>query len=182
MGQALSAMLACDVPIVARIAGACMGGGGDRELLRHPHCRCQCTLWRTHRQAGLSMAPREGQLVAGAVGETIARQMLLEAATFSAADLLAQGFLSRVVAPRHCRPRRWQCAAHCRLAPGAARLNKQTLRALKTPPAQSGQAQTAIESIANGATDPMPMPTAPSTAKGISAFLAKASPGFDLLE
>ena len=104
----LSAMLACDVPIVARIAGACMGAGVEiASCCDIRIAAANARFGAPIAKLGFPMAPREAQLVAGAVGETIARQMLLEAATFNAADLLAQGFLSRVWRPSHCRPRRW---------------------------------------------------------------------------
>ncbi len=41
---------------------------------------------------GFPMAPREAQLVLSAVGEVAARQMLLEASTFSATDMRVRGF------------------------------------------------------------------------------------------
>ncbi len=95
---------------------------------------------------GFPMAPREAQLVVGAVGESTAREMLLEAATFSAGDMLARGFLSRVVESDLLAADALGTA--CRiaaLAPGAARLNKQTLRALETAQTLAGTAQAAIE-------------------------------------
>lgn len=94
----LNAMLACDVPIVASISGACMGAGV--EIASCCDVRVAGAAARFGApiaKLGFPMAPREAQLVAAAVGETAARQMLLEAATFTAADMLARGFLSRVV-------------------------------------------------------------------------------------
>ena len=128
---------------------------------------------------GFPMAPREAQLVAAAVGETAARQMLLEAATFTAADMLARGFLSRVV-PDDDVPAEALASARriAALAPGAARMNKQVLRALKTPPALDGKAPAAIEMIVNGPHDPYAYADSAEHREGITAFLAKRPPVF----
>ena len=96
----LQAMLDCDVPIVAHITGACMGAGVEIASccdirIAGSSARFGAPIARL----GFPMAPREAQLVAGAVGDVTARQMLLEAATFSAAEMLARGFLSRVTEP-----------------------------------------------------------------------------------
>ncbi|MBX9835599.1 MAG: enoyl-CoA hydratase/isomerase family protein [Burkholderiaceae bacterium] len=96
---ALQAMLDCDVPIVAHIAGACMGAGV--EIASCCDMRVAGTSARFGApiaKLGFPMAPREAQLVLSAVGEVVARQMLLEASTFSATDMRLRGFLNRVVA------------------------------------------------------------------------------------
>ena len=176
----LSAMLACDVPIVARIAGACMGAGV--EIASCCDIRIAATGARFGApiaRLGFPMAPREAQLVAGAVGELTARQMLLEAATFTAPDMLARGFLSRVVPDELLQADALGTAQRVAgLAPQAARLNKQMMRALKMPPALDGQAPPAIESIVNGASDPYAYADSAEHREGINAFLAKRPPAF----
>ena len=176
----LSAMLACDVPIVARIAGACMGAGV--EIASCCDIRIAATGARFGApiaRLGFPMAPREAQLVAGAVGELTARQMLLEAATFSAPDMLARGFLSRVVPDELLQAEALATAQRvAALAPQAARLNKQTLRALKVPPALDDKAQTAIKMIANSGVDPYAYADSAEHREGIHAFLAKRPPAF----
>ena len=128
----LSAMLDCDVPIVARIDGACMGAGV--EIASCCDIRIAATGARFGApiaRLGFPMAPREAQLVAGAVGELTARQMLLEAATFTAPDMLARGFLSRVVSDERLAADALGTAQRVAgLAPQAARLNKRSFRAL----------------------------------------------------
>ena len=176
----LSAMLACDVPIVARIAGACMGAGV--EIASCCDIRIAATGARFGApiaRLGFPMAPREAQLVAGAVGELTARQMLLEAATFTAPDMLARGFLSRVVPDERLDAEALGTAQRvAALAPQAARLNKQMLRALKVPLALDGKAQAAIENIVNGASDPYAYADSAEHREGINAFLAKRPPAF----
>lgn len=176
----LQAMLQCDVPIVAHIAGACMGAGV--EIASCCDIRIACSSARFGApiaRLGFPMAPREAQLVAGAVGDVTARQMLLEAATFSAAEMLARGFLSRVTEPGLLAADALGTA--CRvaaLAPGAARLNKQTFRALKVPFVLEGKAPSAIEMIVNGVPDPYAYADSAEHREGIAAFLAKRPPVF----
>ncbi len=177
---ALQAMLDCDVPIVARIDGACMGAGVEIASccdirIAGAGSRFGAPIARL----GFPMAPREAQLVAGAVGELTARQMLLEAATFTAPEMLARGFLSRVVPDERLGAEALGTAQRvAALAPQAARLNKQTLRALKMPPALDGKALTAIENEAHGAADPYAYAPSAEHREGITAFLAKRPPVF----
>ena len=181
---ALQAMLDCDVPIVAHIAGACMGAGV--EIASCCDMRVAGTSARFGApiaKLGFPMAPREAQLVLSAVGEVAARQMLLEASTFSATDMRVRGFLNRVVADDLLADD--ALASACRiaaLAPAAARMNKQTLRALKVPLAQCQQALTAINTEANAAVqaavDPYAYASNAEHREGITAFLAKRAPIF----
>lgn len=176
----LHAMLACDVPIVARIEGACMGAGVEIASccdirLAGGSARFGAPIAKL----GFPMAPREAQLVAGAVGDVTARQMLLEAATFGAADMLARGFLSRVVPDEQVASEALQSALRiAALAPQAARMNKQTFRALKMPPALDAKAPSAIENIVNGPDDPYGYASGAEHREGIAAFLDKRAPNF----
>ena len=162
---ALSAMLACDIPVIARISGVCMGAGVEIASacdlrLAADDAKFGAPIARL----GFPMAPREAALVSAAVGEMTARAMLLAAEVFPAAHMAAQGFLTHVL-PTH------ELDAACEsltqrvsgLAPQAARLNKQTLRALRT-----------------GAPVPNPYGYAPSAEhrEGIDAFIAKRKPLF----
>ena len=175
----LSAMLACDVPIVARIAGACMGAGVEIASC------CDIRIAETGARfgapiakLGFPMAPREAALVAGAVGDVTARQMLLEAATFDAAEMARRGFLSRVVEADQLEAQAVGAALRiAALAPGAARMNKQTLRAFqaqKMPTTPDHQAQIAIKTIV----DPYAYADSAEHREGIGAFLAKRAPVF----
>ena len=176
----LNAMLQCDVPVVAQISGACMGAGV--EIASCCDVRIAGSSARFGApiaKLGFPMAPREAQLVAGAVGDVTARQMLLEAATFSAADMLARGFLSRVVADDTVAAEALGSARRiAALAPQAARMNKQTFRALKMPLALDGKAQAAIKNIVNGAPDPYAYADSAEHREGITAFLEKRAPLF----
>lgn len=175
----LQAMLACDLPIVAHIEGNCMGAGME--------IACCCDI----RVAGMSarfgapiarlgfpMAPREVELMLREVGPSLARQMLLEAAVFSASDMLAARFLSRIPADKQVAAEVLATASRIvSLAPQAARLNKRTLRAL------AGHSGAVGEAVA---TEPTPglQSTSYSYAdsaehrEGILAFLEKRKPSF----
>lgn len=163
----LQAMLDCDVPIVAQIAGACMGGGV--EIASCCDLRIAAASARFGApiaKLGFPMAPREAQLVAGALGEVTARQMLLEASTFSAAEMQARGFLSRVVADDLLAVNALASAVRIAgLAPQAARLNKQTMRGFKAPSAAP-------------VLDPYAYANSAEHREGITAFLAKREPQF----
>ena len=176
----LNAMLQCDVPVVAQISGACMGAGV--EIASCCDIRIAGSSARFGApiaKLGFPMAPREAQLVAGAVGDVTARQMLLEAATFSAPDMLVRGFLSRMVPDDQAAAEALECALRvAALAPQAARMNKQTLRALKVPLALDGKALVAMKNVVIDSPDPYAYADSAEHREGIAAFLEKRAPVF----
>jgi enoyl-CoA hydratase/carnithine racemase len=64
------------------------------------------------------------------------------------------------------------------LAPQAARMNKQTFRALKQPLTLDGKDKDAIEIVVNGAADPYAYADSAAHREGIAAFLQKRPPAF----
>lgn len=183
---ALCAMLACDVPIVAEIAGNCMGAGVEIASCCDIRLSAESACFGAPiARLGFPMAPREAALVSRELGTTTARQMLLEAAVFQAPDMLQRGFLSRVVADVDL-PTLAQATVQriCQLAPLAARLNKQTLRAISSTQAPLEHADTTNHKLVSD--DPLAslMATAYAYAdsaeqrEGITAFLEKRSPRF----
>jgi enoyl-CoA hydratase/carnithine racemase len=165
----LSAMLACDLPIVAQIEGNCMGAGVEIASCCDIRVAGQGARFGAPiAKLGFPMAPREAELVSRELGLTTARQMLLEAAVLDAPTLLARGFVQTVLhdadVPAEARQRALRIT---RLAPLAARLNKQALRALA-----SGQGAEALLSTAYGYAD------SAEHREGIAAFLAKRPPNF----
>lgn len=161
----LQAMLRCDVPLLAHIQGACMGAGVEIASC------CDIRWVSTAAQfgapiakLGFPMAPKELALVHGALGGHTAKRMLLEAAVFSAQHMADIGWCSTPLegeALVHQVARTAQKIAA--LAPQAARLNKQTMRAL-------------------AADQPVPKPYAYAASaehrEGVSAFLGKRPPCF----
>lgn len=166
----LSAMLECDVPIVAAIRGACMGAGVEIAACCDVRVAAESARFGAPiARLGFPMAPREAALVAQAVGDALARRMLLEAATFGAAPLAAQGFLAAVVADGDLAAHAWASAERiAALAPQAARLNKRTLRACRQPGGDGMQAGPDPYAYASGA----------EHREGIAAFLEKRVPKF----
>ena len=162
----LSAMLACDVPIVALIEGACMGAGMEIASccdLRIASVSAQ--FGAPIAKLGFPMAPREAALVARAAGELTAREMLLEAAVLSAAEMKARGFLNRVLADDAVAASAEASAQRiASLAPQAARLNKQTFRRATVAVQVQGAAYQYADS--------------PEHREGITAFLHKRKPQF----
>lgn len=168
----LRAMLACDVPIVARIDGNCMGAGveiasccdiriaSDRARFGAPIAKL-----------GFPMAPREAALVTRAVGELTAREMLLTAAVLDAGEMKQRGFLNQVVGGDLLESAVHACLDRMRtLAPRAARLNKQAFRALAL--ADIEHAATDLIAIAYRYAD------SAEHREGVAAFTEKRPPRF----
>ena len=169
---ALAAMLACELPLVACIEGACMGAG-----LEIASC---CDIRLAGESAkfgapiaklGFPMAPREAALVQGAIGDVLARDMLLAASVHGAERLRGAGFLLRVLPDAELRA---EVLAHADpngpLAPAAGRLNKATFAALRQAGAQAGVAPLLATAYDYADTA--------EHREGIAAFLAKRPPVF----
>ena len=162
---ALEAILACDVPVIASITGACMGAGVEIAS-------CCDIRWVSEgakfgapiAKLGFPMAPKEVQLVATSIGTHTAKRMLLEAAVFSAHELAALGWCVPPSPADLLQAHTLHCAQRiAQLAPQAARLNKQTMRSLA-----AGQALAEPYAYADSA----------EHREGIAAFLAKRPPRF----
>lgn len=155
----LQAMLACDVPIVARIDGTCMGAGVEMASCCDIRIAgASAKFGAPIAKLGFPMAPKEAEVVVRAAGEMTAREMLLEAAVLDAPTMLQRGFLNRVVADADVASAVMQSVNRVlALAPQAARLNKQTFRGLNTQ-------------------NPYAYADSAEHQEGISAFMAKRKP------
>lgn len=162
----LNAMLQCDVPIVAQIAGNCMGAGVEIACCADLRIAAAGARFAAPiARLGFPMAPREAALVAQEAGRTTARQMLLEGTALTASDMLSRGFLTRVVVDADLSAQAEASAARVlQLAPQAARLNKQTLRALGA--------------AGEGGPNPYGYAASAEHREGVEAFLAKRQPDF----
>jgi enoyl-CoA hydratase len=169
VGPALHAMLACDIPLLAQIEGACIGGGMEIAAC------CDIRIaGRSSRfgapiaRLGFPMAPGELQLLSQIAPLAVLREMLLEARLLDAAAALQHGLVHGVVADpevaAHALQRAGQIAT---LSPQAARLNKRTLRQI------AAGGPTAAERRAHfGYAD------SAQHREGIAAFLEKRPPHF----
>jgi enoyl-CoA hydratase/carnithine racemase len=168
----LQAMLACDLPVVALIEGNCMGAGVEIASccdlrLASDGARFGAPIARL----GFPMAPREAALVMRAVGELTAREMLLSAAVLGADEMKQRGFLNQVVPAAEVQAAADACLDRIRpLAPQAARLNKQTFRALA--PFLVNEVATSLVATAYG------YASSTEHREGVTAFIDKRSPQF----
>ena len=169
----LAAMLECDVPMVAQIEGACMGAGVEiASCCDIRVAGASARFGAPIARLGFPMAPREAQLVASVAGMPTAREMLLEAAVFDAAEMKARGFLQRVVANEHLALEVQATADRiCALAPQAARMNKRTLRRLAARADLAPPPPDLLERAYDYA-------TSTEHREGIAAFLEKRTPRF----
>jgi enoyl-CoA hydratase/carnithine racemase len=179
---ALQAMLDCDVPLVAQIAGNCMGAG--LEIASCCDLRLAAASARFGApiaRLGFPMAPREAALVAREAGALTARELLLEAAVLDAPQMFARGFLNRVLAD-HALAAEAEATLQrvAALAPQAARMNKKTLRALMSNPAldHASIGFIAMNDVANASADPYAYAASAEHQEGVQAFLAKRPPNF----
>lgn len=170
---ALQALLDCDIPIVASIEGHCMGAGVE--------IACCCDLRISAQTArygapigrlGFPMAPREAALLLREAGVLSTRELLLQGAVLDAQTMRSRGFVHAVVsAPQLAEELRARVQAVCALAPQAARLNKQTLRAVQ---ASGGDVPEPLLSRAYAYAD------SAEHREGVAAFLEKRSAAFSI--
>ena len=169
VAPALHAMLACDVPLVAQIDGACIGGGLEIAACCDIRvCGRGSRFGAPIAKLGFPMAPAELQILSRIAGSAPLREMLLEARLLDAARTLALGLVHTVVDDAqvaHETLLRAQRIAE--LSPQAARINKRTLRQIAAggPDAAERRAHFGY---------------APSTEhrEGVMAFIEKRTPRF----
>ena len=132
VAPALRAMLDCDIPIVAQIDGACVGGG-----LEIAACCDLRICGRASRfgipiaRLGFPLAPSEAQIVVRVLGPTLLRELLIEARLLGAGEALARGIVNRVVDDAAVAAEALAaCTRIAALSPQAQRLNKRSLRQL----------------------------------------------------
>lgn len=165
----LRAILACDLPVVAHINGTCMGAGLEIASCADIRIAADAAVFGAPiAKLGFPMAPKEAAVVAHAVGDAVARNVLLQAATYGATQLHHTGFLAQVCAAEDLGAAVRQTVQRLSvLSPQAARLNKQGLRALWP---QALQQAVGVVQPPGGA---YAYASSAQHREGIAAFLAK---------
>ncbi|UFS56546.1 enoyl-CoA hydratase-related protein [Comamonadaceae bacterium M7527] len=165
----LRAILACDLPVVAHINGTCMGAGLEMASCADIRIASSAAMFGAPiAKLGFPMAPKEAAVVAHAVGDAVVRNILLQAASYSATQLHHTGFLAQVCADAELAAAVDKAVQRLSaLSPQAARLNKKGLRALWPQALQQavGVAQSVGSAYAYANSE--------QHREGIAAFLAK---------
>ena len=130
VGPALHAMLACDIPLLAQIDGACIGGGLEIAACCDIRiCGASSRFGAPIARLGFPMAPGELDLLLRVAGAPVLREMLLEARLLDAARALQLGLVHAVAPDDGVAALALQRAtAIAGLSPQAARINKRSLR------------------------------------------------------
>jgi enoyl-CoA hydratase len=167
---ALQALQGCDLPLIAQIDGACVGGGLEVAAccdirIAGSGARFGVPIARL----GFPLAPAELEIVAAVVGPTVLRELLIEARVLTAQEAFARGLVTRVVADADVAAEvRTAAERIAELSPQALRLNKRALRQF-THSAHSSHAERAPH-YAYAASD--------EHREGLAAFNEKRKPRF----
>jgi enoyl-CoA hydratase len=167
---ALLALRDCELPLVAAIEGACIGGGLEIAACCDIRIAGEGARFGVPiAKLGFPMAPAELEIVSAVVGPTVLRELLIEARVLDAQAALARGLVTRVVADAEVAVQAQAAAERiAQLSPQALRLNKRALREF-TQPALSTLAQRAVH-YAYAPTD--------EHREGLAAFNQKRKPEF----
>jgi enoyl-CoA hydratase len=130
VAPALQAMLDCDIPLLAQIDGACIGGGLEIAACCDIRvCGESNRFGAPIAKLGFPMAPGELERLSHVFSAPLLREMLLEARLYDAQEALRAGAVHAVVADAEVASIALQRAERiAALSPQAARINKRTLR------------------------------------------------------
>lgn len=169
VAPALHAMVSCDIPLLAQIDGACIGGGLEIAACCDIRiCGEGSRFGAPIAKLGFPMAPGELELLAQLAGAATLREMLLEGRLFDATRALQLGLVHAVVADDAVNAQALQRARHAAtLSPQAARINKRTLRQIAAggPNAEQRRAHFSYADSAEHR-------------EGVMAFIEKRAPRF----
>jgi enoyl-CoA hydratase len=169
VAPALHAMLACDIPLLAQIEGACIGGGLEIAACCDIRvCGESSRFGAPIAKLGFPMAPSELEVVGRVIAAPLLREMLLEARLYDAPAAWRAGIVHEVVADAEVATvvqRRAERMAE--LSPQAARLNKRTLRLLAHGPLDAAECR-ALFAYADST----------EHREGVTAFIEKRPPRF----
>lgn len=132
VATALQSMLDCDIPLLAQIDGACIGGGLEIAACCDIRiCGRSSRFGAPIAKLGFPMAPGELERLSQVFTASVLREMLLEARLFDANEAQRAGAVHAVVDDTEVATTALQRAERiAALSPQAARINKRTLRQL----------------------------------------------------
>lgn len=167
---ALKAILACPVPTVAAIRGACVGGGLEIACCCDLRLACESAFFGIPiMKLGFSMYPGEMALLFPQLGRALLLELLLEGRLLKAEEALSKGLVTRIF-PKASFAAQIDATA-LRIASGAplvARAHKQWIRRMHDPaPLQRDEKQDALRFLQTQ-----------DYREGVHAFLEKRSPCF----
>lgn len=171
VGGALAAIAECEVPTVALIEGACVGGGLEIA------CTCDMRVAGAGSRFGvpinrLGFPLAYGELTAmlGLVSRSVALEILLEGRVFGADEAYAKGLLTRIVPDADVEKEAYAAAERIAAgSPMAARANKRWIRRLA--PIQEALSEDEIR-------EHFAFFDSADYKEGVRAFLAKTKPQF----
>lgn len=170
IAPALQALLACDIPVLARIEGSCVGGGLEIASccdirLAAEGARFGAPIGRL----GFPMAPSELQAIARVAAPATLRELLLEGRLLDAATALQRGLLHRVLPDAAALDAEVEASIGriTALSPNAARINKQTLRHMAAGTLGDAERRAHFAYADH-----------PEHREGVEAFLARRPPRF----
>ncbi|MEO0410554.1 MAG: enoyl-CoA hydratase/isomerase family protein [Pseudomonadota bacterium] len=137
MNEGRCAMLACPHPIIAKIDGACVGGGLEIAAMCDMRIASESSRFGAPlNRIGLTMAYEEMIPIWRLTDEATLFEMLVEGAVFDAAEAKARGLVNRIVAADQLKD---EVAACCRKIldgpPLVNRWHKEFFKKLRTQPA-----------------------------------------------
>lgn len=132
VAPALQAMFDCEIPLLAAIDGACVGGGLEIAACCDIRvCTRRARFGIPIARLGFPMAPLEAQMVERTLGRALLAELLLEARLLGADEAARRGIVQRVVDDGQLDAEIEASAARiAALSPQSLRLNKRTLRQL----------------------------------------------------
>lgn len=170
VGAALQAVSACPQPTLALVHGACIGGGLELAAqcdLRI--CGKSSRFGAPINQLGFSMYPVEMEGLLRLAGTATLLEILLEGRILDAAEALAKGLVTRVVADAAVVGEAYASARRiCEGAPLVARAHKQWVRRLQSDVPLSGEELRASFAFLESE----------DYREGLAAFLEKRKPNF----
>jgi enoyl-CoA hydratase/carnithine racemase len=169
VAPALHAMLDCDIPLIAQIDGACIGGGLEIAACCDIRiCGEGSRFGAPIAKLGFPMAPGELALLERVVPAPVLREMLLEARLLGSAAALQHGLVHAVVADEEVTEQAQRRAAQiAALSTQAARMNKRSLRQLAAGGPSAAERHAHFAYADSG-----------EHREGIAAFIEKRPPRF----